>query len=110
MKIDHEFLTAEKSRIEGNEGKARVCARRAVGFAIQAKLHSHGINVKAPDLQTLTKIFLEEIETPEKLKEIIDHMSLKVNHKVDSKSTFWPYPEIDLIEEAKYFVENILSN
>ena len=42
LKIDHELRTAETARAEGNEGRARVCARRAVGAALGDVLRRMG--------------------------------------------------------------------
>jgi hypothetical protein len=109
-KIDREFKTIEKSTLEGNHGKARVCARRAVLFAMQEKLRPAGNSVIGLDLQQLSKLFLEEFETSEEIKNILNHMSWKVDMKLGSDSTYWPYPEVDLIKEARYFVDYLLSD
>ncbi len=37
-----ELILAEKARETGNEGKARVCARRAAGYIIGEYLHRQG--------------------------------------------------------------------
>ncbi|MEO6308045.1 MAG: hypothetical protein ABIO96_08080 [Nitrospiraceae bacterium] len=34
--IEQELATAEAAQLDGNDGKARVCARRAVGHATEA--------------------------------------------------------------------------
>ena len=109
-KINREFRTIEKSIIEGNQGKARVCARRAVAFAMQEKLRSIGTSVIGLDLKQLTKRFLEEFETSEEIENILEHMSWKVDMKLGADSTYWPYPEVDLIEESRYFVKYLLSD
>ena len=109
-KINLEFQTAEKAIYEGNEGKARVCARRAVGFAIQEKFHSLGITVRTPELKKLSELFITEIDSTDELKTILEHMNWKVEYKKGATSTFWPYPEIDLVEEAKRFAKIILSD
>jgi len=42
LKIEHELRAAETARAEGNEGRARVCARRAVGAALGDALRRMG--------------------------------------------------------------------
>ncbi len=109
-KINTEFQTAKKAKAKGNEGKERVCARRAVGFAIQEKLRSQGKSVKTPDLKNLSILFHTEFDCTDEMKTILEHMNWKVRFKEGSKSTYWPYPNIDLIEEAKRFVKILLSD
>lgn len=41
--IEQEFALAEQARARGNEGQARVCARRAAGIAIREYLTRRGI-------------------------------------------------------------------
>lgn len=43
--IESELENAERARLAGNEGRARVCARRAAGIAARAFLTRHGVQV-----------------------------------------------------------------
>ena len=108
-KINKEFEIAEKAISAGNEGKARVCARRAVSFAIQEKLTLLDKSVQTPELKKLINIFLKEVACSAEIKIILDHMTWKVDKEKDSDKTFWPYPDVDLIKEAKWFVKELLS-
>ena len=41
--IEAELKNAESARLTGNEGRARVCARRAAGIAARGFLSRHGV-------------------------------------------------------------------
>ncbi|HEY9528224.1 MAG TPA: hypothetical protein VIR02_14110, partial [Anaerolineales bacterium] len=56
--VNAEFEKAEQARANGNEGQARVCARRAAGIVIREYLTRQGIrppSVSAYDLLNLLK-------------------------------------------------------
>lgn len=57
MDIEAELAMAEAARLAGNEGRARVCARRAAGAAARDFLTRHRVRLKDPSayasLQTL---------------------------------------------------------
>ena len=109
-KINKEIKTAEDSISSGNLGRARVCARRIVGFAIREKLNLIGKPFHAPDLKKLIAVFINEVECSQKVQDILDHMTWKVEMNEETKTTYWPYPEINLLNEAKWFANEILSN
>ncbi len=44
--IESELKNAEHARLAGNEGRARVCARRAAGIAARFFLTRHGVNLR----------------------------------------------------------------
>lgn len=46
--FDAEIMQAEKARAAGNEGMARVCARRAAGALIGEYLQRRGIDLSTP--------------------------------------------------------------
>jgi hypothetical protein len=45
--IAAELENAERARLAGNEGRARVCARRAAGVAAQDFLTRHGVRTRS---------------------------------------------------------------
>jgi len=47
-KLEIEFERAETARSSGNEGQARVCARRAAGIAIREYYARRGQSVHTP--------------------------------------------------------------
>jgi HEPN domain-containing protein len=47
QRIDAEMALAEKARLAGKEGRARVCARRAAGLAARYLLEARGISPRS---------------------------------------------------------------
>ncbi len=94
--IATELENAERSRRAGNEGRARVCARRAAGIAARNFLTRHGVRATgsayaalqtlaafpglAPDLRTatahLTTRVTEEFRLPENIDLIAEARKL----------------------------------
>ena len=101
--IASEIERAEQARRSGNEGQARVCARRAAGIAIREYLHRKGItppSISAIDLLNLIK---DEPQLSPGLKLIADHLTLRVNKE------FKLPVEADLIAEARKFCLDLLN-
>jgi hypothetical protein len=46
LDIEAELEKAERARLAGNEGRARVCARRAAGSAARDFLIRHGVRLR----------------------------------------------------------------
>ena len=101
--IQAEFEKADQARARGNEGQARVCARRAAGIALREYLTRRGVrppSVSAYDM--LNQIKSDPQLSPE-LKEIAGHLTLRVNEE------FKLPVNADLIVEARQFCEELLS-
>lgn len=104
IEIEQEFERAQQAREKGNEGQARVCARRAAGIAIRDYLNRRGIrppNASAYDLLTLLK---EDTLLPPDLKRAADHLTLRVTEE------FRLPVEADLVAEARSLCEWLLRN
>ena len=100
--VNAEFEKAEQARANGNEGQARVCARRAAGIVIREYLTRQGIrppSVSAYDLLNLVK---EDPRLPGDLKLIATHLTLRVTEE------FKLPVNADLIAEARTFCESLL--
>ena len=99
--IESELEKAEQARAGGNEGQARVCARRAAGIAIREYLSRRGtrhLTLNAYDLLNLMK---NDPHLSPDLKLIADHLTMRVTEE-------FKLPEdVDLIAEAKLFCEEI---
>lgn len=105
-----ELKQADAARSAGNEGRARVCARRAAGIAAREFLLRHGI--RPPDVaQRRTRVgsAYDALQTlaavpgldPE-LKQAAVHLTLRVNED------FTLPVKVDLIAEARKIVEGLL--
>ena len=100
--IKEELLLAKQSRLEGNEGRARVCARRAAGAAVKDYLKKKiGITHKQENaIQSL--LILAQMETlPARVQEAVNWLVQRVNQDHNLP------PEVDLIHEAGVVIEYI---
>ena len=104
--IKAEFEKAEQARARGNEGQARVCARRAAGIAIREYLIQSGIrppSLSAYDLLNLIKDDPHLAGRPD-LQRIADHLTLRVTEE------FKLPVEADLVAEARTFCQELFRN
>jgi len=99
LQIKEELLLAKQSRLEGNEGRARVCARRAAGAAVKEYLEREGITDKQENaIQSL--IILEQLDKlPTRVQKAVSLLVQRVNldHNLP--------PEVDLIHEAEVVIQ-----
>lgn len=101
--IDAELEKARQARARGNEGQARVCARRAAGAAIREYLRRKGIHppsASAIDLLTLIK---DDPHLSPDLNLIADHLRMRVTEE------FKLPIDADLIAEAQTFCDELLK-
>jgi len=101
--IDSEFEKAEQARARGNEGQARVCARRAAGIAIREYLTRQGIRPPSVSAYDLLNLLKADPDLSADLKLIADHLTLRVTEE------FKLPVDADLIAEAKKFCEALLK-
>ena len=104
--INAEVEKAEHARARGNEGQARVCARRAAGIAAREFLTRQGIrppSVSAYDLLNLLKTDPHLAGRPD-LQLIADHLTLRVTEE------FRLPVNADLVAEARTFCEGLMKN
>ena len=97
--IEHAIL----ARSNGNEGMARVCARRAAGVVIGEYLNRCGYSVLTHSAYARLSIFINLPNANQKSKEIASHLLLKVN-----KDHLLPV-EADLLNEVMWLKESLLS-
>ena len=97
--IEHAIL----ARSNGNEGMARVCARRAAGVVIGEYLNRCGYSNLTHSAYARLSIFMNLPNANQKNKEIASHLLLKVN-----KDHLLPV-EADLLNEVMWLKESLLS-
>jgi hypothetical protein len=102
--IQHEFEQAQRARAKGNEGQARVCARRAAGIAIRDYYTRKGMRLPSRSAHDLLHLIKDEAPLPPALKLVADHLTLRVTEE------FKLPVEADLIAEAKSLCEWLLNN
>lgn len=99
-----EFDRATQARIKKNEGQSRVCARRAAGIAIREYFSRKGTqppNTSAIDLLTMLK---EEPHLPDDMREIAEHLILRVNEEFDLPI------QADLVAESRILCRWLLPD
>ena len=101
--IESEFEKAEQARARGNEGQARVCARRAAGIAIREYLTRRGIRPPSVSAYDLLNLLKEDPDLSPDLKRIADHLTLRVTEE------FKLPVNADLVAEARTFCKNLLQ-
>lgn len=100
--IDSELEKALQARARGNEGQARVCARRAAGMAIREHLLRRGIHPPSISAMDLMNLIKDDPALSPRLKVIADHLTLRVTEE------FKLPIEADLIAEAREFCDAML--
>ena len=97
-----EFERAELARAKGNEGQARVCARRAAGIAIREYLTRRGIRPPSSSAYDLLNLLKDDPHLSPDLKLITDHLTLRVSEE------FKLPVNADLLAEVRQFCEKLL--
>lgn len=103
LKLEKELETAVSARQRGNEGMARVCARRAAGIAIGEYLSRQGYEVHTPSVIARLRFLLTLPELPEKTRQVAEHFLIHLNeeHKLPI--------EADLVAEAGWLAKTLLG-
>lgn len=98
-----ELSRAQRARKEGNEGMARVCARRAVGLIIGEYLQRLGHPQPALNAYQRVK-FLESIPSlSPQVKQVAGHFLLFVDEDHNLP------PQVDLLSEAHWLAQQLLD-
>ena len=101
--IQVEFERAQRARANGNEGQARVCARRAAGIAIRDYYTRKATPLPSRSAHDLLNLIKEETLLPPDLKLVADHLTLRVTEE------FKLPIDADLIAEARALCEWLLK-
>ena len=103
VEMQIEFDRAVQARARGNEGQARVCARRAAGIAIREHLTRQGIRPPSSSAYDLLNLIKDDPHLSPDLKQIAEHLTLRVTEE------FKLPVDADLIAEARTFCEDLLK-
>lgn len=101
--IEKEFELAKQARINNNEGRARVCARRAAGIAIRYYLTQKGMQTLSKSAYDLLNLIKEEPLLPPDLKLVAEHLTLRVTEE------FTLPIDADLVAEARLLCDWLLK-
>lgn len=102
--IEREMSLGQKARELGLEGKARVCARRAVGIALRRYFSIHRPNMAASSVVDLIQAFQERPDLPVNIREICAHLLTRVDPDYNL-----PVP-VDLLAEAQLLIDYVLED
>jgi hypothetical protein len=108
-KIRNELLLALESRNQGNHGRARVCARRAAGWAVQAFLEQQGIESDSPSALKQLHQLSGIAGLDERIYPILKHLTIKLEKKSIEEEAYYPIEDVDLISEAHWLAEELLN-
>jgi hypothetical protein len=91
------------ARLDGNEGMARVCARRAAGIIIGEYLNRLGYSRLTDSAYDRLSMFNTLTGVDQKYKDIVNHFIIKVN-----QDHTLPL-EADLISEVMWLEKSLLN-
>jgi hypothetical protein len=97
-----ELKMARAARASGNEGKARVCARRAAGIVVGEYLKQNGYPISDPSAYALLKYLCSLPEIPGEIRQVADHFLLRVD-----KDQNLPIP-VDLVAEVAWLENKLI--
>jgi len=102
--VKTELDQAGVARKAGNEGKARVCARRAAGYVIGEYLRRR----KLPSIRSSAYTRLQYLQSlPDispQVREVTDHFLMRINPD-------YTLPvEVDLLAEVRWLVNELLGD
>lgn len=101
--LQNEFERAEAARARGNEGQARVCARRAAGIAIREYYARRGQILRTPSAYDLLQLLAEEPQLHQNIKQAARYLTLRVTEE------FKLPVDVDLLDEARKLCDNLLK-
>jgi len=102
-RFSQELRQAEVAREAGNEGMARVCARRAAGIAAGEYLRRQGLVTSDPSAYARLKFLIQLPHTPPAVQEVINHFLLRIN-----PDRSLPI-QADLIADARWLANELLT-
>ena len=102
--VARELFLAEEARANGNEGRARVCARRAASLIIAEYLDRRGL--PDPGVSVIDRLrFMESLpDVSAGVKQTIQHLLIHVTPEYSLPV------DVDLIAEARWLERELLDN
>ncbi len=101
--IRKELGDANQARIDGNEGRARVCARRAAGWAASVSRSLTEEREIESNAYDMLQWLAQQANTPDTVRSAATRLSARVSH-----DHTLPFPE-DPLEDAWMIVEALLG-
>ena len=100
--FDREIIAANVARMENNEGKARVCARRAAGIAAGEFFRLRGIPYKTTSAYERLKMLEQMIDLPPEIHATVGYFLVRLTpeHKLPIA--------VNLISEAIWLRDRLM--
>jgi len=108
-KIKKELVLARTSDNQGNQGRARVCARRAAGWAVQEYLVQQGEPVSSPSTFDHLKYLAQKEGLAPRIYQALHRLTIKLEKDSLDDEAYYPIEGVDLIEEAHWLAEELLQ-
>jgi hypothetical protein len=102
-KFNLEIEKAFEVRALGNEGQARVCARRAAGVVVREYFQRRGLLVRTSSAYDLLLELLQVPDLPEPARQAAEYLTLRVTQEFKLPIT------VDLIQAAQTLADNLLA-
>jgi hypothetical protein len=106
-RIEAELQQAAAARQAGNEGMARVCARRAAGTAAGEYLRRRSLDLPLLSAYDRLRYLRDELppgELSPRAREVVDHLLLRITPDHDLPV------DADLVAEARWLVNELLKD
>ena len=103
VKVKQELVHAQEARSAGNEGRARVCARRAANLILGEYLRRTGRRTYQNVMEQLSSLG-DLAGLPDRAAAIIPHISQRVDQEHQLPAG------IDLIEDAIHLIDALSLN
>jgi quercetin dioxygenase-like cupin family protein len=104
IKFEAEIQRAESARSAGNEGMARVCARRAAGLALAEYYTRRRLPFNGPSAYDHLRTLAGLPDVPEQVRAVADHFLVRITPEHSLPV------EADLIAEARWLAETLLDH
>lgn len=101
--IQRELEDANRARIDDNEGRARVCARRAAGWAVSFTRSLNEEREIESNAYDMLQWLAQHMDTPDAVRAAATRLTTRVSHEHTL-----PFPE-DPLEDAGMIVEALLG-
>ena len=99
MRVSEALRQAEAAKAKGNEGMARVCARRASGWTAEAYLATRGIHLDTTSVLEQLRGLAAQPEVEARVKEICAHLLTPKQRDALESDLYFPL-DADLAQEA----------
>ena len=102
-RFDREILQAQQARLNGNEGKARVCARRAAGIVITEFLTRQEVPLPSVSAYDQLRLLQNYPGMSPEVIGLVDHLTQRVTPEYTLPS------QADLIADAQSLRKELLA-